>query len=44
MTYPEGTVPYLDGTTGSIQFPEGQDGTGAQYEDLRLINGLWIAA
>lgn len=43
VTHPQGTTPIIDGTTGSIQFPEGQDGTGTQYEDLRLINGLWIA-
>lgn len=43
VTHPEGAEPYLDYTTGSIQFPEGQDGRGTQYEDLRLVNGLWIA-
>jgi hypothetical protein len=43
VTHPEGTTPLIEGDTGSIQFPEGQDGRGTTYEDLRLTNGLWIA-
>lgn len=44
VTHPANCNPYIDGDTNSIRFPDGEDGRGTTYEDLRFINGLWLRA